>query len=47
MKKLLLTLIVALGMCGSIFAQYESNWPDFNGNYFPTQGGIVATIMIN
>ena len=47
MKKLLLTLIVALGVCGSSFAQYESNWPDFNGNYFPFQGGIVATIMIN
>ena len=47
MKKLLLTLIVALGMCGSSFAQYESYWPDFNGNYFPFQGGIVATIMID
>ena len=47
MKKLLLTLIVALGMCGSSFAQYTSNWPDFNGNYYPFQGAIVATIMIN
>ena len=47
MKKLLLTLIVALGMCGSSFAQYDSYWPDFNGNYFPFQGGIVATIMID
>ena len=47
MKKLLLTLIVALGMCGSSFAQYTSNWSGFNGNMFPFQGALVATIMID
>ena len=47
MKKLLLTLIVALGMCGSSFAQYTSNWLGFNGNMFPFQGALVATIMID
>ena len=41
-------MVVALGLCGSVFAQsYESNWPDFNGNYFPFQGAFVATIMVN
>ncbi len=49
MKKLLLTLIVALGLCGSTFAQapYESNWPNFNGNMYPDQAAFVAAIMID
>ena len=42
-----MTLVIAITFCGSVFAQYESHWPGFNGNYFESQGGIVAAIMIN
>ena len=47
MKKLLLTLIVSLAMCGSIFAQYESHWPDFYNPAFPFQTPCVAAIEID
>ena len=47
MKKLLLTVIASLALCGSIFAQYESHWPDFDYHDFDDQGGFVAAIMIN
>ena len=48
MKKLLLTLIVSLAMCGSIFAQqYESHWPDFRYTAFLSQNPIVAAIAID
>ena len=47
MKKLLLTLIVSLAMCGSIFAQYESHWPDFYYPAFESQTPIVAAIEID
>ena len=47
MKKLLLTLIVSLAMCGSIFAQYESHWPDFYYPAFSDQTPLVAAITID
>ena len=47
MKKLLLTLIVSLAMCGSIFAQYDSHWPDFYYPAFESQTPIVAAIEID
>ena len=44
-----MTMVVALGLCGTLFAQvpYESNWPGFNGNRYPFQAGIVAAIQID
>ena len=48
MKKVLMTLIVALGFCGSIFAQnYESHWPDFYGPAFESQTPFVAAFQID
>ena len=47
MKKLLLTLIVSLAMCGSTFAQYVSHWPDFYYIGYHYQAPCVAAIMIN
>ena len=47
MKKLLLTLIVSLAMCGSIFAQYDSHWPDFYYPAFSDQTPLVAAIVID
>ena len=48
MKKLLLTLIVSIAFCGSIFAQqYESHWPGFSNGPYSDQGGICAGIAIN
>ena len=46
MKRLLLTLIVTLTLCGSIFAQTESHWPPFV-NYWEDQSGITAAIAID
>jgi hypothetical protein len=48
-KKLLLTLIVSIALCGSLFAQYnpDSHWPDF---YYPNYGDqeqLVAGIKID
>ena len=47
MKKFLLTLIVSLAMCGSIFAQYESHWPDFYYPAYESQTPFVAAIEID
>ena len=47
MKKLLLTLIVSIAMCGSIFAQYDSHWPDFYYPLFADQTALVAAIVID
>ena len=49
MKKLLLTLIVSIALCGSLFAQYhtESHWPDFYYPDYEDQEGIVAAIKID
>ena len=47
MKRVLLTMIAALMMCGAVSAQYESHWPDF---YYPTyemQCPLVAAIKID
>ena len=52
MKKLLLTLIVSLAFCGSIFAQeYTSHWaeqfdPEFN-NPYEMQGALISFIQID
>ena len=47
MKKLLLTLIVSLAFCGSIFAQQpETHWPDFSYKW-DNQSGICAAFAIN
>ena len=47
MKKLFLTLFVSLALCGSVCAQYESNWPDFYSNAYENQGAFVAAISVN
>ena len=47
MKKVLLTLIVSLAFCGSIFAQPESHWSDFNLYDFEQHGDIVAAVSID
>ena len=47
MKKLLLTLIVSIAFCGSIFAQYESHWPGFYHPNFENQGALVAAIVLD
>ena len=47
MKKVLLTVIAAIALCGSIFAQYESYWPDFTDGPFEMQDGIVAAFIVN
>jgi len=47
MKKILLTLIVALAFGGSIFAQYESHWPGFYDPDFMDQTPLVAAIVID
>ena len=40
-------MIVSLAMCGSIFAQYESHWPDFYYPAFSDQTPLVAAITID
>ena len=49
MKKLLLTLVVSLALCGSMFAQWnpDSYWPDFYYPDYESQGGLVAAIAID
>ena len=47
MKKLLLTLIVSLALSVSAFAQYDSNWPNFDYHNFEDQAGLVAAFSIN
>ena len=47
MKKVLLTVIATIALCGSIFAQYESHWPEFSDGPFEDQGGIVAAFIVN
>ena len=52
MKKLLLTLIVSIAFCGSIFAQvhsdiWETYWSDFNSGPFEMPDGIVAFVQID
>ena len=47
MKKLLLTVIVSLALCGSAFAQYTSYWSDFNYHAYEDQGALVAAITID
>ena len=46
MKKILLTLIVSLAFCGSVFSQYETHWPDFVYRW-QNNTGITAAIAIN
>ena len=48
MKKFLMTMIVTLAFCGSIFAQHPStNWPGFDYHAFELQGSFCAALMIN
>ena len=52
MKKLLLTLVVSLAFCGSIFAQvhsdiWETYWSDFNSGPFQMPDGVVAFVQID
>ena len=47
MKKLILTTIALLAFCGSIFAQPESHWNDFNPNLFADQRPVVAFVQID
>jgi hypothetical protein len=46
MKKVLL-LIVSLVFCGSIFAQYESHWPDIDFHYYQNHDPVVAVLTID
>ena len=48
MKKLLLTLVVTLAFCGSVFSQNypDSHWPDFHYTW-GAQSGICAAFAIN
>ena len=46
MKKLLLTLVVALAFGGSIFAQ-QTHWPDFNLYNFPFNLPVVGFVQID
>jgi hypothetical protein len=56
MKKVLL-LIVSIVFCGSIFAQYESYWPDiedvsvcpdcYPANYFENQDPLIAMVKLD
>lgn len=47
MKKVLLTLIVSLAFCGSIFAQHESHWSEFNYFGYEQYGIMVAAVSID
>ena len=47
MKKVLLTLIVSLALCGPIFAQPESHWADFNHYAYEMHGALVASVSID
>ncbi len=50
MKRLLLTVIASLALCGSIFAQSqvtESHWPDFNYHAYDNHFTLVAFIQID
>ena len=47
MKKVLLSLIVSLAFCGSIFAQHESHWSDFVYNEYVDYGMMVAAVSID
>ena len=47
MKKLLLTVIVSLALCGSALAQYTSHWSDFDYHAYESQGALVAAITID
>ena len=46
MKKFLMTISLVIALCGSMFAQYESNW-EFDPDPWEMQSGIVAAIMID
>lgn len=46
MKKVILTLIMALTMGGSIFAQ-DSHWPGFDETVYTMNNGIIAYIQID
>ena len=47
MKKLFLTLVVSLALCGSTFAQYETHWPGFYDPDYDFQVALVAGIKID
>jgi hypothetical protein len=47
MKKLLLTLIVSLAFGGSIFAQHETHWPEFNNGPFEDYNTIICFAQID
>ena len=47
MKKILLTLFAALAFCGSISAQYDSHWDEFNYLNYQFNLPLVAFIQID
>ncbi|MBR5081846.1 MAG: T9SS type A sorting domain-containing protein [Bacteroidales bacterium] len=48
MKRVLITLIVALAFCGSIFAQqYEQHWPDVNIHNYDNNYPVCANVQID
>jgi len=47
MKRVLLTMVLALSMCGMGLAQYESHWPDFDYHAYSFQGAFVGVIELD
>lgn len=47
MKKIIFCLIASLMFSGSIFAQHQSHWSDFNNSPYEQHGDIVATVSID
>ena len=47
MKRVLLTMVLALSMCGMGLAQYESYWPDFDYHAYSFQGAFVGVIELD
>ena len=46
MKKVLLTLIVSLAFCGSVFS-HESHWSDFDYHDYQTHADLMAFVSID
>ena len=47
MKKLVLTLIVTLAFSGSILAQHETHWPEFDDGPFSYVDYITAFLEVD
>ena len=47
MKKIFLTLIVSIALCGSSYAQHTTHWPDFDLYEYEQHGSVVANVYID